>query len=161
MENGAETRGNNPAAVSFPGIDRDDAAQRHRARSFIESAIELSPGTKEFLYRIDPPPLPRVTWETGSGEVNWNDYQSNEIQIRSRSAGGGVLNVLVNAIPGWHCEIDGSESPIQSTVLGWIRVPVRAGDHTIQLSYRPPGLIPGAALAFAGLVLAVILSRQD
>lgn len=126
----------------------------------LESAIELAPGTKEFLYRIDPAPLPKVSWENGSGQVSWNDNQPDKIQIRSRSAGDGILNVLVNAIPGWHCKIDGSESAIQSTALGWIRVPVRAGDHTIQLSYRPPGLIPGAALAFFGIAFAVIISRK-
>lgn len=126
----------------------------------LESEVELAANTKEYLYRVNPPAFPKVYWEHGSGNLSWNDIRSDQIQIRSESADGGVLNVLVNAIPGWRCTVDGSEMPIESSKLGWIRFSVKPGRHTIQLSFTPPGLVPGAALLFFGIVLAVIVNRK-
>jgi hypothetical protein len=119
----------------------------------LQSDIALAPDKKVYLYRLDPT-LPLVSWERGSGRLTWNDQTPYRIQIKAQSS-GGVLNVLINALPGWRCEIDGARAPVESTALGWIRIQIPAGEHTIQLKFVPPGLPAGAILSITGILFAL------
>lgn len=79
----------------------------------------------------------------------------------------GTLSVeedklLVLSIPnvdGWTVWVDGEPAEIQTADIGFMGVFVEAGDHTIELRYRPQTLIPGVivSLCAVGLYVALIL----
>ncbi len=57
---------------------------------------------------------------------------------------------------GWRATVDGQPAAIEAVdgVLLGVRLP--AGEGRLTLRYRPPGLLPGAALSVAGLALALV-----
>ena len=57
---------------------------------------------------------------------------------------------------------DSKPMPEQMTYanLLFIGVPVPTGVHTVELSYFPPGLVPGAALALLALLAAAWMLRM-
>lgn len=55
---------------------------------------------------------------------------------------------------GWSMVVDGRPTETLTVNYGFIGVELDRGPHVIELSFRPPGLLPGA---IAGLVAAVVL----
>lgn len=77
------------------------------------------------------------------------------------SASRAALLVLTRSWdPGWEATIDGARVPLLRAQLGLQAVVVPAGDHRIELRYRPASFRIGLALSAAGLlaVLALALS---
>lgn len=68
--------------------------------------------------------------------------------------------VFVTSIPyeaGWTLKVDGRTREINELVGGaWISTSLSAGEHEIELSFRPPGLIAGLLITLAciGLLIA-------
>ena len=63
--------------------------------------------------------------------------------------------VVADALdPGWRATVDGAPADIVP-VWGVVRgVRVTAGAHVVEMRYRPPGLLAGAGLSLAALLLA-------
>jgi hypothetical protein len=58
--------------------------------------------------------------------------------------------------PGWSATVNGAAVgvlPVNNLFLG---VEVPAGESTVELRFRPPGLVPGAGVSLAGLLLLVV-----
>lgn len=67
--------------------------------------------------------------------------------------------VLLDAwAPGWSATVDGRPARVERADLITRAVPVAAGDRTIVLSYRPPGLALGAAITLLALINAALLA---
>ncbi|KQV17383.1 MULTISPECIES: YfhO family protein [unclassified Kitasatospora] len=67
----------------------------------------------------------------------------------------GTALISVPAVDGWQCAVgDGLEQPAPS-VLGMIGVPLGTGASRLSCTYRPPGLLPGAAMSGAALAVLV------
>ena len=68
--------------------------------------------------------------------------------------------VFVTSIPyeaGWTLKVDGRTREINELVGGaWISTSLPAGEHQIELTFRPPGLIAGLLITLAciGLLIA-------
>lgn len=79
--------------------------------------------------------------------------------IRLEQKGILVLQTPFNA--GWHAFQDGQPVPVVRADVGLLALPVKAGEHRIELRYRNPWLLPGVALTgVSALVLAVLLWRK-
>jgi hypothetical protein len=94
---------------------------------------------------------------TGGGRAELVRWTPNAVTVRVTGAAAGDRLVYdMNADPGWHA----NGAPAESW-QGLVAAPLAGGDETIEISYRPPGLVPGL-LAFTAvvLVLAVVLSRE-
>lgn len=69
--------------------------------------------------------------------------------------------VFVTSVPyeaGWKLKVDGHTREINELIGGaWISTSLSAGEHQIELSFRPPGLIAGLLITLAsiGLLIAV------
>jgi len=57
---------------------------------------------------------------------------------------------------GWRAFVDGEEQKIYRADVGFLAVPVEAGEHIICLEYRTPGLLPGVILCLTGIVILVL-----
>ncbi|HEX5066844.1 MAG TPA: YfhO family protein, partial [Myxococcota bacterium] len=71
--------------------------------------------------------------------------------------------VLADAwFPGWEARVDGVQAPLLRANLAFRAVAVPAGEHEIELRYRPRSLARGtalAALALAALAALAVASR--
>jgi hypothetical protein len=78
--------------------------------------------------------------------VQFSDYQANTVTVKADLAQSGLL-VLSNVdYPGWHASVDGTSTPIFE-VNGIVQgVALKAGLHTVQFTFNPPGLIEGQAI---------------
>ena len=69
----------------------------------------------------------------------------------------GRDGMLVTSVPyenGWKLKVDGRTTEIQELAGGaLISLPLSAGDHVIELEFRPPGLIAGTAITAASILL--------
>lgn len=69
-------------------------------------------------------------------------------------AGPGTLTIKDRMMEGWAATLDGKPAQLNPDSK-WREVQVPAGDHTIVLSYTPPGMTP---VTFAASIAAVIVA---
>ena len=65
-------------------------------------------------------------------------------------------NLVFFSVPweeGWSAEVNGEPVAIEKADIGFMAVPVAAGDSEITFTYHTPGLKAGALLSLGGLVL--------
>lgn len=76
----------------------------------------------------------------------------------------GTINVqedgvFVTSVPyeaGWQLKVDGHTREINELIGGaWISTSLSAGEHQIELSFRPPGLIAGLLITLASIGLLI------
>ena len=144
--------------------------QRSTAMPRVWIASELEPVAEgELLARVNDPTFdprrtalvaPGVDCQTGTpGAVYIAHGAENELKAEVDS-GGGLVVFSERFAPGWEATIDGELAPLLRVdgILRGICVP--AGEHVIQLSYRPPSLVWGAGITcFALAILAVGVAR--
>ena len=67
--------------------------------------------------------------------------------------------VFVTSVPyeaGWKLKVDGHTREIEELIGGaWISTSLSAGEHQIELSFRPPGLIAGLLITLASIGLLI------
>lgn len=62
--------------------------------------------------------------------------------------------------PGWTARLDGAPTPLARANYLFQAVPVPAGQHTLELRYRPLSFYGGAALSLAGLALLWVVWKR-
>ncbi len=92
--------------------------------------------------------LPRgASAPEAEGRVELSADTPERIALRTSGAHPGVV-VLTDAwFPGWEARLDGALVPLLRANLAFRAVGVPAGDHEIELRYRPRSLRHGIALA--------------
>ena len=82
----------------------------------------------------------------------------------------GTINVqedgvFVTSVPyeaGWKLKVDGRTREINELIGGaWISTSLSAGEHQIELSFRPPGLIAGLLITLASIVQYEAATSED
>ena len=72
-----------------------------------------------------------------------------------------ILLLSIPFSPGWKAFVDGKETGILRADLMYMAIPVRAGNHSIELKYETPLLKTGALMGIFGIImLFVILYRM-
>ena len=80
----------------------------------------------------------------------------NHVTIHLTADRPGYLVLADTWYPGWQATVDGRPAPILRVYTAFRAVPVGAGEHTVEMAYRPGSVRVGAVLSVAALaVLAV------
>lgn len=114
------------------------------------------------LTRDEPVPWPdaRLSWvadgiEVASAETVVPLHEQVEV---TDSGEGGPMIFATLGWPGWQAEIDGTEVPVSRTKIGMLMVELPPGTSgTLDLTFRPPGLVTGVAAAALGTLGALVL----
>jgi hypothetical protein len=98
---------------------------------------------------------------------------TGEIRSATRDGGSAVVEVSTDgemwlSIPvafdeGWTVSVDGEQVAAERVDFNRVGVLLDAGDHEVELSYRPPGWVPGmlgSAAALLALVALVATGRR-
>jgi hypothetical protein len=97
-----------------------------------------------------------------AGGLRALEYGPDRIRASVGMARDGYLVVADAWAPGWRASVDGHEAPVLRANVAFRAVPVPAGDHDVQLVYRPPAIRYGLAASAATLamgLLAALLGR--
>ena len=114
-----------------------------------EATVELS----------DTPVSPELTaCRTGfQGNAAIRFHDARRWQVAVDSPRDALLVVAESYYPGWQATVDGLSTPIFKTDFIVKGIPVPAGQHVVELSYRPDWLIGSLAIAAAAFVAGGLL----
>ena len=78
---------------------------------------------------------------------------TGRVRLAVRAPAERLLVMADTLTAGWTARVDGEPAPLLRADGAYRAVRVPAGEHFVELRYRPPGLRTGAALAGLGLLL--------
>ena len=81
----------------------------------------------------------------------------DELVVETKSDRATMLFHSENWMPGWSATVDGKPAPVVRAFAALQAVPLPAGEHSVTLRYRSPGLRSVNPLVCAGLVLLALL----
>ena len=104
------------------------------------------------------PPLP-IQPGLPRPDVRVTSLWPNGIQLAVSSTGNALVVVADAWHPGWVATLDGQPAPILRTNYAFRGVAVPAGEHVVEMRFRPRSLLYGAVVSAAtALVLLVLLA---
>ena len=101
--------------------------------------------------------------ETSAGQpanLKWISNSPNQLIVSTDSASAGWLLLADTWYPGWKAFTDGEEVPIYPAEGIFRALPVAAGEHQIEISYRPLSFALGAAISGTAWLAFVLLWRR-
>jgi hypothetical protein len=102
-------------------------------------------------------PTPPLEECTDAGVWSFDRPDSDTLRMNADLRCRGLLVVSETFYPGWEATVDGKPQPIHE-VFGALRgVVLAAGNHRVEMRYRPWVVTLGAALSFSALVLSLLL----
>jgi hypothetical protein len=107
------------------------------------------------------PPLARdPRWDSRRSSVRLLSRAPGRLSLKTLSPGEGVLVVFNSFEKGWHARMDGAALPVLSADGAFQGVRIPAGEHLVELRYRPPGLFAGIAVGLVGLVGLILVAAR-
>jgi hypothetical protein len=138
-----------PAAyvVYSAQIEANDAAALQRLAS-----PDFDPRQEVILAKSPELALPGV----GSATVQIVERVPNRLVLEVDTDADGVLVLSEIAYPGWEATVDGRQTPIlrANTVLR--ALPLQAGQHSVELVFRPWTVYMGLAISLLTLIVVLI-----
>jgi len=112
-----------------------------------------------------PDPWPRARFERADGTLEAGtprvlDMTDSRIRVEAAPTQATRLVIAIANCRGWRATVDGVEAAVLDNALSFLTVPLAAGRHVVELSYRPPLLGPGIALSALSLVIVLVLSYR-
>jgi hypothetical protein len=142
----------NPAAL--PRARWVPAAEREPRGLQATTARLVAPdfdARRTVLLDEPPPALTSPDALAGAtGRVEITHDAPERIRLTSAAATPGVVVLSDAWFPGWEAQVDGAAAPLLRANLAFRAVAVPAGEHEIELRYRPRPLRVGTALAASG-----------
>jgi hypothetical protein len=71
-----------------------------------------------------------------------------------------LFDVFVPFAQGWIIKVDGERIEIERGLGAFMAVPVRAGNHQIEMTFRPDGLISGSLISLFTLAGVIYFARR-
>ncbi len=93
-------------------------------------------------------PVPQGISACGSAldDIQMPVHQSAYVKIDAHMGCRGIVILTDASFPGWRAAVDGKAAPILETYGSVRGVVVEAGDHTVEMRYRPWSVLAGALL---------------
>jgi hypothetical protein len=139
-----------PQAAALPDI-------REQVKLLFDAGFD--PATTVLLESEPPPPRGEAgSLPAGPSQATIVHDGPTEMTIRARvPTGGGYLVVYDSFDPHWRADVDGVSAPLLRANALFRAIPLKEGEHTIRLAYRPAPLYAGLTItALAALALVVL-----
>ena len=79
-----------------------------------------------------------------------------------RTSAAAEWSILTDPyFPGWRAYVDGKRAPIVEAYGGVRGVVVEAGDHLVEMRYRPWSVLLGALMTLAAALITIIVNRRS
>ncbi len=90
------------------------------------------------------------------GKADITSYQPEAITIHAVSSTPTILSIAQVYYPGWQASVDGQPAPILRADTAFMALALPAGDHTVQLAFRPTSYTLGAGISIVTLILVAL-----
>lgn len=141
-------------------------------RSYVAEGVRIVTGPAALATLVDPlfdfrrevmlseglPP--RRAEPDFAGESRVVSYRPDRVEIQVKLNRDGVVVLLDSFDPGWRAWVDGTPARLLRANVAFRAVPMSAGEHRVEMRYRPLGLAFGlaasalsACLGLAGFLL--------
>ena len=95
--------------------------------------------------------------ESCDGDDVWMPHhEPNRVTIRAAMTCRGMVILTDTWFPGWSASVDGRAAKIEKAYGAFRGVVVEAGDHTIEMKYRPWSVFLGGALTALAAIIALL-----
>lgn len=92
------------------------------------------------------------------GAMTVEEFSETHIKGKVTSADGKMLYTSINYDDGWTVKVDGKKVKKEKIGGALIGVDLEAGEHEIEFSYIPKGLIPGFIISACALLLVILFA---
>ncbi len=90
------------------------------------------------------------------GDSIWiKSFSPVEVHAYSKTEDKALINLLQNNYFGWKATVDGQPADIITANMGFISVPVPAGEHEVLFSYDPGSVKVGLLISLAALLFGI------
>jgi Bacterial membrane protein YfhO len=136
-------------------------------RSYVVDGVRVVPDAAALATLVDPhfdfrreillaEGLPPHAAEAGSaGEARVVSYLPDRVQIDVSARRAAVVILLDSFDPGWQAWVDGRPAHVLRANLAFRAVPVPAGEHRVELRYRPRAIVLGFAISLLTAVITI------
>lgn len=132
-----------------------DAPDQTRARALLADPAFNARSTV-FLVGENAPPM-----ETCGGDDVWMPrHGPNSVVIQATMNCRGMVILTDSWYPGWQATVDGRPAGIEKAFGAFRGVMLDAGDHTIEMRYRPGSVYLGAAITLAAACVAMLSAMK-
>jgi hypothetical protein len=97
--------------------------------------------------------------DCGDDDVWVARHEPNFVAIKASMSCRGMVVLTDTWFPGWRATVDGRAVEIEKAYGAFRGVMVEAGDHTIEMRYRPWSVFVGAALTGAAALVALWMAK--
>ena len=161
--------------ASLPGIFKEPIrvfkVPRPLARSYVVGRTRIAPGPRAAVSAIsaeDFDPRREVVLDSGEGRPapegfvgrsRLEESRPDRVRVAIEASHPGYA-VLVDAYDqGWRATVDGAPVPVERANVCFRAVPVPAGTHVVEYTYRPRSVALGLAVAASTALLALAWMR--
>ena len=122
----------------------------------------LKPVTASDLEReLAASSIPAIVQQRRTGALYLSSLAQSRLVGDIRLEQNGLLVLQTPFNPGWRAFQDGQAVPVVRADVGLLALPVKAGEHRIELRYRNPWLLAGVAMTgVSALLLAFLFWRK-
>ncbi len=125
------------------------------------STVTLTTSTGEELlltpYRMDMEVFRQVYDKLSSQTMKLEKFSSNRISGSVDVKEEGYLLISIPDEEGWRIEVDGGRAFSEGADKAFIELYLEKGVHSISLSYRTPGLIPGMCISVISVIVFAVI----
>ena len=113
------------------------------------------------VYRFDYNALSKLVNKLGANPLQISWFDDTHIVGSFDAAANQLLFLTVPYDEGWTIIVDGAEVKPMQVFGAFLGVRVPKGHHEIAMSYQPEGLLPGAAISGAALLLVLMIGGME
>lgn len=99
----------------------------------------------------------RAYQKLADGGMEVESFDDTMIRGNVTAKEDGVFLTSIPYEKGWTLKVDGLEQEIDPVADALIAVPIEAGEHMVELTYLPDGLIPGSVVSLCGIGILIAL----
>jgi len=105
--------------------------------------------------------VPALEACAGGDQARIVKHESDRVTLSARLACRGMVVLSESYFRGWRATVDGRPARLYEAYGALRGVVVDAGEHTIEMKYRPVSVYGGAALTALGLLLAAVVRWRN
>ena len=124
--------------------------------------LEGTDAPSMLLYRMDPGALQRAAARTRERSGTLTKTGAGRFAVTAQAEEGDHLYLSIPYSPDFRVRINGETT--KASPAGednaMMLLPLKAGENTVELSYRVPGLLPGIAVTLLEVLILLVIRRR-
>ena len=111
-----------------------------------------------YMYGLDKEVLDAGYEILSHGVMDVAEFDETYIKGTVNVADGKILYTSINYDNGWTVKVDGKPQKVSKICDALIALKLEPGEHEIEFSYQPDGLVLGAVISAGALIILILVS---